>query len=79
VTGQRFPVLLDRSAKVAEAYGVESLPTVCVIDEDGIVRYRGAFDDNRREDMVKNHYCRDAIQRLSRMEVTATAFYTGLR
>ncbi len=40
-----FPVLLDPSQKMANAYGVEGIPTMFVIDKTGTVIYgRAGFD-----------------------------------
>jgi peroxiredoxin len=40
-----FPVLLDPSQKMANAYGVEGIPTMFVIDKNGKVVYgRAGFD-----------------------------------
>jgi peroxiredoxin len=64
VTDQKCPVLADREGRAARLYGVSSLPTVCVIDAAGHVRYRGAFDDNRIESLVHQHDARDAVARL---------------
>jgi len=35
-----FPILLDPDLKVAEAYGVQSLPVTFFVDAEGIVRER---------------------------------------
>ncbi len=35
-----YPILLDKNAKVAEAYKVFMLPSTFFIDEEGIIRYR---------------------------------------
>lgn len=39
--GMTWPVLLDMDGRIAAAYEVEALPTLLVLDADGIVRYRG--------------------------------------
>jgi peroxiredoxin len=40
-----FPVLLDSSKKIADAYGVEGIPTMFIIDKSGKVIYgRAGFD-----------------------------------
>lgn len=39
------PVLFDPDARVAQAYGADRTPFVCVIDAEGVVRYMGAIDD----------------------------------
>ena len=35
--GYRFPILLDKSGKVASAYGARSIPTTYIIDREGYV------------------------------------------
>lgn len=64
VIGQRFPMLLDTDLSVSSAYGVKVTPTVIVIDQQGMIRYHGAFDDNRDPALVKERYCEDAIESL---------------
>jgi len=39
-----YHVLKDRDGAVAEAFGVEGAPTIVVLDSEGIIRYRGAWD-----------------------------------
>jgi peroxiredoxin len=34
-----FPVLLDRSSRIADAYGIEGIPALFVVDEQGKVVY----------------------------------------
>lgn len=36
-----WPVLLDLDGRISQAYEVEALPTLLVLDADGLVRYRG--------------------------------------
>lgn len=38
--------LMDRDGTVGKAYGAKTTPHVFVIDGEGILRYRGAFDDD---------------------------------
>ena len=37
--GLTYPVLVDETGKVAEAYRVKGLPTNVIIDREGTVRY----------------------------------------
>lgn len=39
--GINFPSIFTGAEKIADAYGVESLPTVVVIDREGVVVYSG--------------------------------------
>jgi peroxiredoxin len=50
-----FPVLVDAENKVAEAYGVEAVPTNVVIGKDGtILYYQAGFDpDGIRQALEK--------------------------
>ena len=62
--GQSFPTLLDADWRVARKFGVDRTPSVVVIDQRGMVRYRGPFDDNRDERQVKRVYCAEVIRSL---------------
>ena len=44
----KVPVLLDAEGKFAELLGATHSPGVFVFDEDGILRYRGAMDNNKK-------------------------------
>lgn len=52
---------LDQGGVRAEADGIEVVPAVVVRDSEGRVVYRGAIDDSRYSDAVKNPYLRDAL------------------
>jgi len=54
-------LLMDPNSEVAAHYAVDVTPTFFVIDNQGIVRYRGSFDDNRNAAQVASHYCEDAL------------------
>ena len=45
-----FPVLMDPDGAVADRMGVTRTPSVVILDQAGIVRYRGAIDNNKRPD-----------------------------
>ena len=58
-------VLRDAEHVVAELYGAVTTPHFFVIDENGVLRYRGAPDDTsfrQREPTV--HYLKDAVEAL---------------
>lgn len=42
------PVLLDSEGNVAEKLGATHSPSVFIIDGEGILRYKGAVDNNKR-------------------------------
>lgn len=44
--GLTFPILIDRGGRIAAAVGASVTPTACVIDGNGVLRYRGAIDDD---------------------------------
>ncbi len=56
--GFDYPVLQDASGTVGRAYGAKTTPHMYVIDEEGVVRYAGAIDDDprgSRKEGVTNH------------------------
>jgi peroxiredoxin len=58
-----FPYLYDgETQKVAHAYGPTATPHVFVFDSERLLRYEGRVDDNPREQYVKHHDARDAIE-----------------
>jgi peroxiredoxin len=60
--GFNFPYLRDESQDIARAYGATHTPHVFLLDADGIVRYRGAIDDNYdNPGAVKHSYLRNAL------------------
>ncbi len=60
--GFNFPYLRDESQDVARAYGALRTPHVFLLDREGVLRYRGAIDDNYEDPAaVKHHYLRDAL------------------
>ena len=55
-------LLRDRHQKVADVYGAVTTPHIFVIDEMGVVRYAGAFDDvNFRQRTPTRNYLREAV------------------
>lgn len=59
-----LPVVLhDKKQKVATLYGAQTTPHLFAIDEEGIVRYQGAFDDvTFRQKTPTQEYLRDAVE-----------------
>jgi peroxiredoxin len=43
-----FPILLDRDGRVATQLQATHTPSVFILDGNGILRYRGAVDNNRQ-------------------------------
>ncbi len=60
--GFPFKAVHDTDGLIAMQLGATMTPQVVLIDKKGIVRYRGAIDDNRYENRVRHHYLRDAIE-----------------
>jgi peroxiredoxin len=63
---RRLPtVLLDRNQSVADQYFAQTTPHFFVIDQHGILRYQGAFDDMTfRQRTATRHYLVEAIEDL---------------
>jgi peroxiredoxin len=61
---RRLPVVLhDPHQQVADLYGAVTTPHVFVIDQGGILRYQGAFDDvTFRQRTPSQHYLRQAVE-----------------
>jgi thiol-disulfide isomerase/thioredoxin len=58
-------VLLDRGQKVADLYQAQTTPHFFVIDAQGILRYRGAYDDiTFRQRTPTRAYLCDAVEAL---------------
>jgi peroxiredoxin len=43
-----FPVLLDRDGAMADRLGATYTPSIVILDGAGMLRYRGAIDNNKR-------------------------------
>ncbi len=60
--GFNFRYLRDDSQESAQAYGATRTPHVFLLDGDGVLRYRGAIDDNyERAELVQRPYLRRAL------------------
>ncbi len=71
--GFNFPYLRDDSQEVARAYGGTHTPHVFLLDAGGVLRYRGAIDDNYDDpDAVQATYLRDALDAVLAGEAPAT-------
>ena len=57
-----FPYLRDENQSVAKAYGPARTPEVFLFDQDFVLRYHGAIDDNYQDPAkVKRKYVREAL------------------
>lgn len=58
---------LDKSSKLADAFGARTTPHVFLFDKDMKLVYKGSIDDsNEGPEKVKQHYLRDAMNNLSK-------------
>ncbi len=60
--GYSYSYVVDRNAKVADAFGATRTPEIFLLDATGKVVYKGAIDDNPSEpDNVKRQHAKEAI------------------
>lgn len=60
-----FPYLWDSTQDVACSFGAQKTPEAFIIDQLGILRYRGPIDDNPQEpEAVQTSYLQNAIAAL---------------
>jgi len=58
-------VLLDKDHSVADKFEAVTTPHIFVVDENGILRYRGAFDDlSFRQPEPTRNYLKEAVEAL---------------
>lgn len=58
-------ILKDSAARVADLYEAQTTPHCFVVDENGILRYRGGFDDRTfRKRTASRVYLREAVDAL---------------
>ncbi len=59
------PVLLDKKHKVGDMYGAQTTPHFYVVDEMGILRYQGSWDDiTFRQRVATQAYVQQAVEAL---------------
>jgi peroxiredoxin len=61
-----YPVLQDASGTVGKSYGAKTTPHMYVIDEQGVLRYAGAIDDDPRGNKKEGttNYVKGAVDAL---------------
>jgi len=60
-----FPVLLDGDGLIAARLRATHTPSIFIVDRDGILRYRGAIDNNRRPgESGRNAFAEEALDAL---------------
>lgn len=57
-----FPTVIDEKASLATRYSATETPTVLVIDPQGLVRYRGPFDDHADRAFASRSFCAEALR-----------------
>ena len=62
LVGRPFPTLIDDHATIATRYSVAELPTFVVVDPNGLVRYRGAFDDSQDVAFATQSFLPEALK-----------------
>lgn len=61
----KAPYLVDENSKLANAFGAKTTPHVFLFDAKGKLVYKGAIDDNSKDETaVKEHYLKDALYAL---------------
>lgn len=60
--GRSWPYLYDGDTQaVSIKYGVVATPHIYLFDQDRKLQYQGRIDDNHREDLIKSHDARNAL------------------
>src|SRR5258706_2453977 len=67
-----MPVLNDEKGDVSSYYKVTNTPTFVLLDKEGVMRYRGSFNQNADESAVKEKYLPDAIDSILANKQVAT-------
>jgi peroxiredoxin len=76
--GFSYPVLQDASGTVGKSFGAKTTPHMFVIDEQGVVRYAGAIDDDPRgKSEKKTNYVKAAVDALTSGKAVPTATSTS--
>lgn len=76
--GFSYPVLQDASGTVGKSFGAKTTPHMFVIDEQGVVRYAGAIDDDPRgKNEKKTNYVKTAVDALLAGKPVPTATSTS--
>jgi hypothetical protein len=59
-----FLYIMDESKESGHKYGARNTPHVFLLDQDRVLRYKGAIDDNMNPANVQQHYVRAALDAL---------------
>jgi len=69
--GIERPILQDKDGEVGKMYEAKTTPHMYVVDKEGVLRYRGAIDDDPNGDKEKDartNYVSNAVQALQNGE-----------
>ena len=61
VAARGFPTLVDVHGAVARRYSAVKTPTFVILDNHGVVRYRGPFDNSQDLAFATHAFCADAL------------------
>ncbi len=70
----QHPILMDSTGKVGKAYGAVTTPNMYIIDTEGVLRYAGAIDNDRRRGIGDTNFVRNALTAVLAGETVATPF-----
>ncbi len=60
-----LPIVVRGSLEVVDTYAAQTTPHLFVVDENGILRYRGAFDDITFRQRIPSHFfLKEAVEAL---------------
>jgi len=71
--GWPAPYLRDETQEVARDFGAKTTPDVFVLDEDGVLRYRGAPDADHEDPSLRAAWLRDALDAVLEGDAPAQA------
>ncbi len=60
-----YPILLDEDGKVGKAYGAKTTPHMYVISSEGVLVYKGAIDNQKKDSGEENHVKQGLQQHLA--------------
>ena len=58
----QFPVLIDKGNVLADKLGASVTPEVYYVNENNVLVYQGAIDNNRSGEDITEKYLRDAVE-----------------
>ena len=78
--GRDWPYLYDGDTQaVSIKYGVVATPHIYLFDQDRKLQYQGRIDDNHREDLIKSHDARNALDAMLEGRPVPVTADRGLR